>query len=217
MFNFLSIDLSMRSSGISFFKDGILEDFSIVSNVENNEELIINNIDAIITFINKQTCLCTSVVIEGLSFGSKSGSIDIISGQHWYLRCELIKAFPNIEITVIPVTSWRSPLFTKADRVLIKIAKDTLKKEKLPCTSLKGEPRKEIMAYNKQLELNANIKEWTWKKLEPELQKRIIDYISNNPYNNNVDGKYDITDSIFLGRFYANSRNNGVESRKTGK
>jgi len=200
-----SIDLSLRSSGTAYFKNGVLEDFCLICRDEDAEELVIANTKDILEFIsNKQLTGTPLVVIEGLSFNSNSGAKDVIAGQFWYLRCELVKLYPNVKIVIVPVKSWRSPLFNKEENKILREAAKDYKANKLPVKGLKGEARKEAIANNQAYEIKASIKEATWKKLDPEKQKRILDYIEKNSYNQT--SKYDITDSLLMGEFYLRSK-----------
>lgn len=225
-----AIDLSLRSTGISHVEEKRITDFFLVKNSDlNNEELVIDNCEKIINWMKEKNASPDVIRVEGLSFNSTSGSKDIIAGQFWCLRCKLIQEFKDAKLEIIPVLTWRSPLFTKEDRLSIKEAGyligkgkkktsglkgDKLKKAKefneelesnmvklgkKSLTGLKGPLRKEIQNSNKILELNASIKERTWLKLDNEIQKQILDFINTNKYNK--DSKYDITDSIFIGLY----------------
>lgn len=196
----IAIDLSLRSTGISVFKSDTLIDFTICSNhTLKDEELITYNCNYICDYIQKQ-CLKPSLIrIEGLSFGSISGSKDMIAGQFWVLRCELKKMFPGTVIEIISVKSWRCPLFTKEENKELSEAKKIFKAEKKEIKGLKGVERNEARAINVQLELNASIKERTWEKLDIETQNKIVEFLKLNNYDFN--SRYDICDSIFLGKY----------------
>ena len=53
----------------------------------------------------------TKVKLEGLSFGSKSSSKDLVSASLWLIRILCFKR--NIEFDIVAVTSWRNPLLSK--------------------------------------------------------------------------------------------------------
>lgn len=206
--NEFAVDLSMRSTGVSYFKNGELLDFALVSEDElKDEQLLISNVSRIINWIEKaQACTAQpdKIRIEGLSFGSKSGSKDTIAGQFWYLRCEIAKKWPCTTIEIIPVTSWRSPLFNKAERDALKDAKKTLDAKKLPLKGLKGQDRVVAQKTNHQMELMASIKEATWEKLSDVEQANITRYLVANKFP--WEARYDITDSIFLGRYVGDGK-----------
>lgn len=209
-----AIDLSLRSTGISVFRSNEIIDFTICSNhILKDEELIIHNCNYIVDYIRNQCLKPIIICIEGLSFGSLSGSKDMIAGQFWVLRCELKKAFPDTEINIISVKSWRCPLFNKEENKLLSDAKKTLKEEKQSLKGLKGIERKEVSSTNNILELNASIKEKTWEKLEPIYQHKIIQFLKENEID--LDSRYDICDSIFLGRYIPVELKKKVKKKKS--
>jgi hypothetical protein len=214
--NEFSVDLSMRSSGCSYFYNGELLDFTLVSNSElKDEQLLISNVSNLINWIEKvQGCTAQPdrIRIEGLSFGSQSGSKDVIAGQFWMLRCELVKKWPCTKIEIVPVTSWRSPLFNKAERKELTDAKKLYTASKKSLKGLKGLDRKAVMCRNKELELACSIKEATWNKLDPKTQKDVLDYITKNNFE--FDARYDICDSIWLGKFTGSSVKIKKEKKK---
>ncbi|NCP97723.1 hypothetical protein GW796_05715 [archaeon] len=196
----IAIDLSLRSTGISYVVKNTLIDFSVIKNkTAKDEDLILDNCNKIINWIKEKNENPDFIRIEGLSFNSISGAKDIITGQFWYLRCKIVQEFPNSKLEIIPVLTWRNPLFNKYERKELAEAKKRLKLLKKSSQGEKGNNRKEILLFNKNLELDASIKEKTWLKLNKEIQNKIIDYITYNKYN--IETKYDITDSIFIGLF----------------
>lgn len=198
--NFFSVDLSLRSTGLAYVVDEKLVGFHLVSNKSlKDEALIFNNVDLICRWVDSHKTGPSVVRIEGLSFGSKSASIDLIAGQHWLLRVELLKRFKDITIDVIPVTSWRSPLFDKDERKRIQDAKKALATSKKNTKGLKGIDRQVAMVENKELEIAACIKEATWMKLDDEIQDKVLEYLHINDLPR--EAKYDITDAIMLGFF----------------
>ena len=130
-----SVDLSLRSTGIIALDDNKnLIDFKLVKSkpnegktkkerenglpILNDEDLIIFNSSEIIWFINTVCAknVLDAILIEGLSFNSKSGSKDILAGNAWLLRVELKRTFSKVPIHIIPVQSWRSKILNKQDR-----------------------------------------------------------------------------------------------------
>lgn len=122
----ISIDLSLRSTGLVSLNDSTLEleDFEIISNPElNNEELIIENCRQITDFVERN--YAENICIEGLSFGSISSTKDLLFGQFWLLRTKLYK-IGNLHI--IPVQRWRCrKIFSKEEHEYFKGMKDGLK------------------------------------------------------------------------------------------
>lgn len=130
----LSIDLSMRSAGaVILDSNGVLIDQLLVPTTKeevDNEELLIYMEDCLVSFAARHKGL-TSMVIEGLSFGSKSANADLIAGNWWNIRRAMRVAFPHINIGRIPVTTWRSRVIdlTKGNKAALqkKFGKDYLK------------------------------------------------------------------------------------------
>lgn len=84
----------------------------------NDEDLIIYNSREVVRFVLNQmdNHIIEGIAIEGLSFAGVSGMKDLIHGNHWGIIVELKKAFPDIPLGKIPVTSWRNSLTTKEER-----------------------------------------------------------------------------------------------------
>ena len=66
------------------------------------------------------THVLDGVVLEGLSFGSKSGSSDLIAANSWIVTVDLRRKYPNIPIGRISVLEWRNSLTDKEERKLAK-------------------------------------------------------------------------------------------------
>lgn len=128
----VSIDLSLRSSGVVVLNtEGSLVDFMLVTPSVSGykDEMLLTYIsNEIIDFI--YTREINAIVIEGLSFNSFSSEKDKINGNFWHLRCELAEEFPDAPIGIIPVTSWRASVISKAEQKEIKKVsdKDAVKK-----------------------------------------------------------------------------------------
>lgn len=127
----ISIDLSLRSTGaVAIDDEKNLIDFALVKScnkpckyaeVFNGEELISYNTKRIMEFIEKKSMnSIDAILIEGLSFGSLSGSKDILAGNFWYLRVRLKERFPGVPIHIIPVQTWRNKILSKQDREIAK-------------------------------------------------------------------------------------------------
>ena len=164
----------MRSSGlIALTPENEIIDFDVCVTTKDNfpdtEDLIIHITDFTIDFIEMVDA--DSFVIEGLAFGAKSGHKDILAGIYWGIRTAIWKAYPDMLIGSIPVTSWRSKVLNKEDRAYAK-ANYTPKTEA--------------------------IKIATVNKLPEKIHKCFLDYIEMMSYNKKTI--YDLTDSYFLGK-----------------
>ncbi len=194
-----SIDLSMRSTGVVYTRNGTLIDFAIISNKDlKDEDLFIHNINEIFKMFNKCEGPFT-VALEGLSLRSLSGEKDKIYGQFWYLRCKLKELFPQATLKIVTVKEWRSPLFSKQENKDFSDAKKKYKKEKKKIKSLKGDARKEAILFNKNLEALADIKVLTLNKLPADIKQQFFDYINKNKFK--TESIYDLTDSYFINKF----------------
>jgi len=194
--NVYAIDLSMRSTGVTWFNDKFFTGMRLVAEeFLKDEELFIHNVNEIIDFISKPDI----IAIEGLSYNSISADKDKIAGQFWYLRIKLKEQFPDAKIIIVPVKEWRNPLFNKDENKILREAKKKYKTEKKKIKGLKGPERKEAMKFNKILEESADIKIATFNKLTDDVKKRIIDYVECNEYEKKA--VYDLTDSFYLNSF----------------
>lgn len=129
----VSIDLSMRSTGVCFLAaDGTLVGCRLISpsNKEYNDEDLLNYIsNEVLRLVEEHEEHIKAIVIEGLSFNSFSSEKDKINGNFWHLRCQLKARFGSIPIGIIPVTSWRSYVLSKEEQKVAKLSgKDGLKK-----------------------------------------------------------------------------------------
>jgi hypothetical protein len=194
--NSLGIDLSLRSTGLCFIQNDDIH-FKLVQPSEkiyNDEKLVIHITDEIINFIQSFDILPDVINIEGLSYGSISSNIDIISGNHWYLRCKLFQLYPEIEIKVVPVQSWRAPLFSKEQRKIMKDCNEELKIVKQESKKLKGDEKKKYLLTNESVILGSNVKHQTWLKLTEDVQNKIYEITTKKDI-------YDLTDSYFIATF----------------
>jgi hypothetical protein len=186
----LGIDLSLRSTGL-FFK-GEYEAFKLITPKKiDEEELIIKMTSEICDFIDEHKP--TKIGLEGLSFNSVSSSKDIIAGNFWYLRATIFQKYPDIKVEIIPVLTWRNPLFSKADNKIFTLDKKllaTTKKEQNYDKMSRAEKLHFAGEY-RELILNANIKYLTYLKL-PENVKALFSKYSYG------DGLFDLTDAYWI-------------------
>ena len=199
----IGIDLSLRSTGIVHLVDQKITNYTIIdldSSIKD-EELFVRNANLVADFVEAN--LPKLIVIEGFSFGASSGEMDKIHANYWVMRIELWKRgiTARIPIEVIPVTSWRSPLFDKAERKVLTEAGKLYKANKIPTKGLKGDERKEAMAANKILEMAASIKEATLRKLPEEVRDLFATYLVMS--DRHRDQMYDLCDAYFLARHFS--------------
>lgn len=202
MKNVIAVDLSLRSTGITYFRNGKLTKYTIIDFKPpcNDETLLIANSEAIADFVEE--CAKTGIDImafERFSFGASSGEKDLIYSNYWMTRVELFRrglslSFP---ITDISVNTWRSPLFNKAERTELKEAAARYKNEKIPTKGLKGTARKEALAKNKDLATASCIKTATVKKLPDNIREEFEEFIRKTKRSDTQI--FDLTDSFFLG------------------
>ena len=115
----MGIDLAMRTSGVTLLSSDV--QFRLIkcsSDQYKDEDVMIYNwqkIKELILEFNPE-----HIVIEGLSYDSISGSKDIIAGNFWYIRTRIKIEFPDINVHIVSVKSWREPLFNKS-RILANV------------------------------------------------------------------------------------------------
>jgi hypothetical protein len=190
----IGIDLSLRSTGLAVSTDNELH-FKLIetsSKELNDERLVKYNTIEILKYIFKFSNI-SRINLEGLSFGSISNSKDIIAGNFWYLRCALHERFPNTEINIVPVLTWRSPLFSKEDRALKKIKDDELKNIKEYFKDKSSKEKRQMSIGNKDLIQATDIKHLTFLKLPIHIQDQIKSITET--------GIYDLSDAFFLSQF----------------
>lgn len=164
------IDLSLRSTGISILDDNQrIVDCTLVCNPDQDEEVLIKNSVDIISFLNWYQP--KFINLEGLSFGSLSSSKDILAGNFWYLRVALKQNFPDSNIKIVAVSSWRKYVLTK------EFVRE-LKKQDLP----KGWQKTECL-----------------KKLPEDVREKFEKYIHDNKLPKK--SIFDLTDSYWIATF----------------
>ena len=194
----IGIDLSLRSTGLVYLNDNEFDYRLIVTDSKklNDEELLIHNTNEILKFINKYEP--EYIALEGLSFGSVSSSKDIIAGNFWHLRTELFKNWSGkSKIEIIPVLTWRSPLFDKDERKLLKENTKELAVRKKALVGKSKEEKKIFTEENAELTLKSNIKYLTWCKL-PEPIKNTFKEVGF------TKGGFDLTDAYFIAKHIEN-------------
>ena len=192
----VGIDLSLRSTGLVHLKNGELNQFQLVQPSPKDyqdESILIYNSDVILKFIAETKPYV--IGLEDLSYNSISSSKDLIAGNFWYLRTQLKIHYPEIPIIIVPVLSWRSPLFNKAERDKKKENDKLLKilKEQLKAIKSKKE-KQELAKANEELILNSNIKYLTYEKLPEEVKCQFIEYGYNN-------GAFDLSDAYWIANY----------------
>jgi hypothetical protein len=186
----LGIDLSMRSTGL-FYKNGDVTKYKLVVPPKDycDEELLVYVCTQISLFIQETNP--EKINLEGLSFGSVSSSKDLIAGNFWSVRKMLYTDYPRIEVEIIPVLSWRSPLFNKEERANLKLTVSLVKKLKEVMADLPKDEKKAMALENESLIRSADIKHLTWCKL-PEVLRAEFEAIGFKK------GCYDLTDAYFI-------------------
>lgn len=173
-----AIDLSLRSTGITIMgEDGSLIEYQLIANLtEKNEEIIIKNTKDTIKFLKDYDTDLSHIIVEGLAFMGVSSNKDILYGNYWYLRCSLSLTFPNIPVTIVPVTQWR---------------KDCISKER-------AKELKVIYGANPKLKKN-------WQKIEclgllpKDVKIKFEEYVSKGGFKK--DSIFDLTDSYFIAKW----------------
>ena len=187
----LGIDLSLRSTGL--FIDDQYKLIQTDPKKVNDEALLIYNANAILDFIKETKP--DYINLEGLSLGSISSSMDIICGNFWYLRTEIFKVYPNLKVNIIPVKSWRCPLFSIADNKIFLENNKKMKalKKELAYEKMDYKGKRDFAIEHAELILLSNVKYLTFLKLPFEWQEEFhkISF---------TKGCFDLTDSFFLSK-----------------
>lgn len=195
----IGIDLSLRSTGIVAYNggDGPFDcQFALLKTdvkKHNDEVLLRYNTAQILEWLHGQ-CI-NQIAIEGLSYNGKSASKDLIAANYWYLRMELKRVYPDAPLHILPVTLWRSPLFSKAENKELTANKKLLKQYKADLKKIKDKgQKKEFVAAHVDLVLNSNIKYLTFNKLPEGLQKHFGTYGFAN-------GTFDLSDAWHIAKY----------------
>jgi hypothetical protein len=186
---FVGIDLSLNSTGIVVLCSEDIEkmNYCLIQSSLKGEERLDKNASDIINFLTEMKP--DAIGIEDLSYNSISSSKDEIAANFWRVRCEIKRFFPTLPVSIIPVLSWRSPLFNKAERDQLKFdtaAYKALKKEVM-ATKDKG-IKAELLLGNEDLINKANIKYLTLKKLPQDVQE-VVECLGY------TKGAFDISDA----------------------
>jgi len=186
----LSIDLSLRSTGM-VYRNGDTIKYKLINPPKeyNDESLLVYIKTHISLFI--QECKPTLIGLEGLSFGSVSSSKDIIAGNFWCVREMLFTDYPSILVEIIPVLTWRSPLFNKDERKKLKEIVLQVKLLKKEMETLSKVDKKALALENEELIRLSDIKYQTWLKV-PEPYKTEFETYGGSK------GKFDLSDAYFI-------------------
>lgn len=179
----IGFDLSLRSTGVVVLDEDLkLIDFCIISQKEKEEELLDKNELKFINFLFKHESE-KDYIIEGLSFGSLSGSKDILYGNYWGLRMMMYlknhKLKENYNLAIYPVLKWRNGSFTK----------ETLKHYK---ENFKN-----------------GLKEVCVNNLPEDVKISFINYLFENKLPKNAI--YDLSDAYFMTRYHILTKQNKLE------
>lgn len=114
----LGLDQSKRSTGVTAInRNGELLDFTLITPplTIDNEELINYQWEKIDKFVINLMRGCSTyfqidaVAMEGLAFGAKSASIDLLWAIQWYIRTRFLIEY-NINVGIITAATWRSTI-----------------------------------------------------------------------------------------------------------
>lgn len=201
--NIISIDLSLRSTGI-LYSNGITVKFRLIESdkKKHNDEILLSyNSNEIIKFIYDVCPQPDIIVIEGLSFNSISSSKDILAGNFWYVRTQLKKEFPKVKLLIVPVSEWRSVIFNKEERKQLTENKKELKKLEEDMKDLTSSQKKDMALYNEELILKSNIKYLCWEKIVEPYKTKFKEYGFKK-------GTFDLTDAFFINQYVRNTHEN---------
>lgn len=169
----IGIDLSLRSTGISVIsKDREIIDLFLhqtekvkTDNVYEYEDLLIDNIEIFKCYIEfiyySKEYEVEEVLIEGLSFGSKSSLTDFISGHHIALRMMIREL--DIPFRIVAPSSWRKTHNIKPKGVTVKELKEEYGNNYLKILAWNKLPEKvktKIQRHIKKIELKKKNAEW---------------------------------------------------------
>lgn len=192
--NIVSIDLSLRSTALVFLNqtDYTYELVKSDSKKLNDEKLLQYNWNCINSFIAKHKP--DIIAIEGLSFNSVSSSKDLIAGNFWFIRTMIDIHYPDIKLIIVPVLTWRNPLFNKEERKELKDNTKKLKDIKKLIKDCKDKADKQKLTLdNEELILKSNIKYLTWEKLPIKIREEFNDV-------GFTKGCFDLTDAYFIAK-----------------
>lgn len=186
----IGIDLSMRSTGLTYKNEDELEFDSINPSAKtyNDEALLSYNAKMVCNFIDKY--VPDVIVLEGLSHNSISSSKDLIAGNFWHVRIAIKERYLLVPLYIVPVKSWREPLFSKEERKIIAQCTKELKELKKLMKGCNKAERNDLTLQNESIILGSDIKYQTYLKLPEEIRERLKDN----------SAKYDITDSYFIAK-----------------
>jgi hypothetical protein len=191
--NVIGIDLSLNSTGLVHMSDNYEMVHALVKpdpKKFTSEERLDFVAEQVINFIS--TTGADVIGLEDLSYNSISSSKDEIAANFWRVRCEIKRAFPTIPLHIVPVLSWRSPLFNKVERDKLKADTKFFKEIKAELKLIKDKVIKaEKVLEHQDLIQNTNIKYLTYCKLPVDIQATF-----NNVGLNK--GAFDLSDAYFI-------------------
>jgi hypothetical protein len=193
---YIGIDLALRNIGIvKLNDDGTFKDCKLITSDPkkiNDEELLIHNSMGIWSFLQdiKIGDEKEYVALEGLSFGSKSASIDLIAANHWMLRAQLKDE--SCSITVIPPKSWQKSIVTK--EILAEWAKEwPVIRAKRGMKLTKDETKTNNKS---KAEIRKKTKDYIYNSLPVDVRASINDYVKENKLKD--DSVYDLADAYCI-------------------
>lgn len=189
----LGIDLSLRSTGLVLnYKPLSYKLIQSDSKKINREQLLMYNWNHVYSYICEHRP--DYINLEALSYDSISQSKDIIDGNHWFIRTNIVHCFPDIQLNLVEVAKWRNILFSSEERKTLKENKKKLKEVTTTIKTLSSVDKKLLAIENEDLILNSNIKYLTWLKLPDDIKTEFRKIGFNK-------GTFDLTDAYFISNF----------------
>lgn len=203
---YIGIDLALRKIGIVCLdKDGKLKKTILIDSDQkkhNDEELLMRNklniTTAIYSCINANKSEIKMIALEGLSFNSKSASVDLIAANHWMTRIEIKK--DGFDYKIIYPKSWQKSVVTK--EILAEWAKTwpiirAKKGQKLS--------KEQVTANNKsKAEIRKLTKSCILANVPFEIKESFEKYIKDNKIKS--DALYDLADAYHIARFIMDAK-----------
>lgn len=202
---YVGIDLSLRNTAVVILdKDKNLIAQEIISNSTlDKEQLLSFNSKKITDFIvayawfthndyRQDDFVLKGIMLEELSFASKSAVADLIAANKWILRVKLLETFPTIKLKQVSVKEWRSKVISTEEQKAIN--------DKYPIVRAKrgtklDKDQVKLNNKNKAL-IKKETKELTVAKLPKEIRDRFEICITKNKYKE--DSLFDLADGYFI-------------------
>ncbi len=198
----ISVDSSLRSTGISIFKNEKLFDYKVIKTKKKkeilyDEDYILDIEDQIIFLIEELLIIEPNknidLVIEGLAFGSKSGKKDILNAVQWLIRIVFRSFFPNSLIGVIAPKEWQEWYIGLSEMT-------------------KKEAKKHREKLKKMYKTDVWLKEAVLAKIPEEVRNLFDKYLEDNKYKYKT--LYDLADSYGMSQYYYYYKNNVLPKEK---